>query len=101
MTRTRPKPMEHPPISPSRLERYELLRAAMLGAALPPDSRSGLIVLLHRGMWAWARISDGARHGPVPVTMASPSPLGEPNDRRLVVHLLASMAMTIPDRRSA
>ena len=31
--------------------RYERLRSAMLGEALPPDARSGLVVFLHRGMW--------------------------------------------------
>jgi hypothetical protein len=98
MNSASPKPVEH---LPSLLARYELLRAAMLGAALPPDSRAGLIVLLHRGMWAWARIIDRVRHGPVPITMAPPSPLGEPCERRAVVHLLASMAMTITDRRTA
>jgi hypothetical protein len=98
MTLVSPKPMEHPP---SLLARYELLRAAMLGAALPPGSRDGLIVLLHRGMWAWARIIDRVRHEPVPIAMAPPSHLGEPCERRAVVHLLASMAMTITDRRPA
>ena len=34
--------------------RYERLRSAMLGEALPPDARSGLVVFLHRGMWGWA-----------------------------------------------
>jgi len=98
MTPAGPKPMEHPPCL---LERYEVLRAAMLGAALPPDSRAGLIVLLHRGMWAWARVIDRVQHGPVPITMALPSHTGEPCERRAVVHLLASMAMTITDRRPA
>ena len=51
---------------------YELLRAAMLGAALPPDSRAGLIVLLHRGMWAWARVIDRIRHGPVSARQRPP-----------------------------
>ena len=37
----------------------------MLGEALPPDARSGLIVFLHRGMWRWARMLsvDPARVG--------------------------------------
>lgn len=34
-------------------ERYEIMRAAALGTALPPEARSGLTILLHRGMWAW------------------------------------------------
>jgi hypothetical protein len=87
--------------SPTMAERYELLRAAMLGAALPADSRAGLTVLLHRGMWAWACVIDRAQQGPIPACSAGPSHLGEPCERRAVVHLLASMAMTITDRRSA
>jgi hypothetical protein len=84
-------------------EQYELLRAAMLGAALPPDARAGLIVLLHRGMWAWARaiVLDPARQGPVPASTVRPSNLDEPRERRAVVQLLAAMAMTITDRRPA
>ena len=97
MIRADPIPTGH---SPTTAERYELLRAAMLGAALPADSRAGLIVLLHRGMWAWARVIDRARQGPIPASSAGPSHLGEPWERRAVVHLLASMAMTITDRRS-
>ena len=34
---------------------YETLRSAMLGEALPPVARSGLIVFLRHGMWEWAR----------------------------------------------
>ena len=41
--------------SPTGADQHELLRAAMLGAALPPDACAGLIVFPHRGMWAWAR----------------------------------------------
>jgi hypothetical protein len=53
-----PKSAAH---APTVVEQYELLRGAMLGAPLPPGSRTGLIVLLHRGMWAWARaIAGGA-----------------------------------------
>ena len=83
------------------VEQYELLRAAMLGAALPPDSRTGLVVLLHRGMWAWARVIDRARQAPIPASAAQPSHLSGLCERREVVHLLATMAMTITDRRPA
>lgn len=98
MIRADPIPTGH---SSTTVERYELLRAAMLGTALPAGSRAGLIVLLHRGMWAWARVIDRARQGPIPASSAGPSHLGEPWERRTVVHLLASMAMTITDRRPA
>ena len=95
-----PKPTGH---SPTVVEQYELLRAAMLGAALPADSRTGLIVLLHRGMWAWARtiVLDPARQRPIRASSVRPSHLGGPCERRAVVHLLAAMAMAITDRRPA
>ena len=40
---------------------YEVLRIAVLGAALPPNARGGLMLFLHRGMWGWAgRVSSYA-----------------------------------------
>jgi hypothetical protein len=96
MIRAEPMPTGY---SPTMAERYELLRAAMLGAALPVDSRAGLIVLLHRGMWAWARVIDRVRQGPILASWGPASHLGEPCERREVVLLLASMAMTITDGR--
>ena len=97
---TRPQPTAH---SPTVLEQYELLRAAMLGAALPSDSRTGLIVLLHRGMWAWARAIglDPAGQRPIPAATVDPPTPDGPRERRAVIHLLAAMAMTITDRRPA
>lgn len=88
---------------PTVAEQYELLRAAMLDAALPPHARAGLIVLLQRGMWAWARtiVLDPARQKLIPASTVRPSKLDGPCERRAVVHLLAAMAMTITDRRSA
>ena len=42
--------------SPRPLRRStSLLRMAALGEALPPEARSGLVLFLRRGMWAWAR----------------------------------------------
>ena len=35
--------------------RYETLRRAALGQPLPLEARSGLALLLRRGMWSWAR----------------------------------------------
>jgi hypothetical protein len=95
-----PQPTLH---SPAVMEQYESLRTAMLGEVLLPDSRTGLIVLLHRGMWAWARsiVLDSAGQISIPTSSADPSRLERPCERRAVVHLLASMAMTITDRRSA
>jgi hypothetical protein len=100
MIMVRPKPATR---SPTVAEQYELLRAAMLGEALPPDARAGLVVLLHHGMWAWTRtiVLDAARHRPIPASTVRPSNLDGPCERRAVVHLLAAMAMTITDRRPA
>jgi hypothetical protein len=42
-------------LSATIVAQYETLRSAMLGEALPPDARSGLIVFLRHGMWEWAR----------------------------------------------
>jgi hypothetical protein len=83
-------------------ERYEILRAAALGAALPPEARSGLTILLHRGMWAWARaILRAASRCP---SVATPPVVSLPiahetSERRTVIHLLATMAMAPPERR--
>jgi len=79
--------------------RYERLRSAMLGEALPPDARSGLVVFLHRGMcgWAHALSVEPARVEPTPSRSSAPAQL---NDRRAIVCLLAGMAMAINDRRA-
>ena len=56
---------------------YETLRSAMLGEALSPDARSGLIVFLRHGMWEWART----------LTARNPRPGAA---SRFSVHLVAS-----------
>jgi hypothetical protein len=78
--------------------RYERLRSAMLGEALPPDARSGLIIFLRRGMWSWVRILtvEPARLEPIPARSLM---LAELIERRAVIGLLAGMAMAINDRR--
>src|SRR5690242_14441633 len=80
---------------------YEMLRSAMLGAALPPDARSGLIVFLRHGMWEWARTLMLGTLGrePLYVSPSSSSHPTEPDEHRAVIHLLAAMATTINDRR--
>ena len=79
--------------------RYERLRSAMLGEALPPDARSGLVVFLHRGMWGWAGMLsvEPARLEPTPSRSSAPAQLVE---RRAIVRLLAGMAMAINHRRA-
>ena len=80
---------------------YEMLRSAMLGEALPPDARSGLVIFLRHGMWEWARTLTLGTLGrePLHVSPSSSSNPTEPGERRAVIHLLAAMATTINDRR--
>jgi hypothetical protein len=82
---------------------YETLRAAMLGEALPPTARSGLIVFLHRGLWGWVRVvtPGTTRQEPIPATAFGPSNPTEPGERRAIIQVLATLAMTINNRRSA
>ena len=48
-------------LSVTIVAQYETLRSAMLGEALAPVARSGLIVFLRHGMWEWARtLTPGA-----------------------------------------
>lgn len=84
-------------------ERYEILRAAALGTALPPEARSGLTILLHRGMWAWVRaIVQAPGQCPSAAVPAVGLPVvGETSERRTVICLLAAMVMAVPERRTA
>jgi hypothetical protein len=96
---------EAKPSTPSSaiVAQYETLRSAMLGEALPPGARSGLVIFLRHGMWQWARTLTLATLGrePLHVSQSSSSNPTEPGERRAVIHLLAAMAMTINDRRSS
>lgn len=71
-------------------ERYEMLRGAALGEQLPLEARSGLALLLRRGMWAWARTTVTPHTTPRPSQSAIPK--STPNDeQQAVVHLFAAM----------
>ncbi len=78
--------------------RYETLRRAALGEALPPQARSGLILFLRRGMWGWTRLltSASARQEPISAPTSSLTAPGEPSP---LVHVFAAMAMYAKDRR--
>jgi hypothetical protein len=97
-----------PTTQPTAIAQYQRLRAAMLGEALPPDARSGLIVFLHRGMWRWVRmlLPEPARLETIPARFSpsrSPTPTELIEDRegedRTIIGLLAGMAMASNDRR--
>jgi hypothetical protein len=89
------------PHSSAIVVQYETLRSAMLGEPLPPTARGGLAVLLHRGLWGWVRTAtlDTARRDPIPAAAFGSSNPGEFSERRAVIQVLATMAMTINDRR--
>ena len=82
-------------------QRYEMLRAAALGTALPPEARSGLTILLHRGMWAWVRtiLRTPSQCPPVAVTTVSLPIADGTSGQRAFIHLLATMVMAVPERR--
>jgi len=86
------------------IEQYEMLRAAALGATLPPQARSGLSILLHCGMLAWTRaISNAPRRHPhtaVP-SAASQFDADRTSERHTVIQLLVAMAMAVPARRKS
>jgi hypothetical protein len=72
--------------------RYETLRRAALGDALPPEARAGLTLFLQRGMWGWARaiatVSEVSSSADV-----RPVPWQPPELDRPLIHLLAALAM--------
>ena len=71
---------------------YEALRGAVLGDALPPEARTGLLLFLRHGMCGWARA--------VATMCATQRPTGSrppnwtiPEEHRAVVHILAAMVI--------
>jgi hypothetical protein len=82
--------------------RYEALRAAGFGQALPPEARSGLALLLRRGVWGWARAGAlvCATAALQPNRTSSPKSTAA-REHSAVIQIIAAMAMTTNDRRSA
>jgi hypothetical protein len=71
---------------------YEALRGAVLGDALPPEARTGLLLFLRRGMSGWARAVATMSAPPRP--SGSRPPNGKiPEEHRSFVHILAAMAI--------
>jgi len=76
---------------------YEALRAAAVGQALPLGARSGLALLLRRGMWGWARaLAPAAAEQPI----CRSSPKSTVACQHSVIQILATMAMNTNDRRT-
>ena len=85
--------------STSLASRYESLRRAALGDPVPPESRSGLVVLLRRGLWGWARVLPTLPPPQASHSSVSSSPTA-PHSRRAAIELLATMAESNPTRRA-
>ena len=85
------------PASGSLVLRYEILRSGALGQPIAPEHRSGLVVLLRHGMWAWVRaIADEGRPPQAPhhhTSTAGRTP-------GTLVHLLADLAIAPAGRMS-
>jgi len=91
---------EKPSPPPSTVSaQYETLRMAALGEALPPEARSGLMLFLRRGMWAWAQAlaSQKTREEP---THAPSLRSAASCQRSALIHILAAMAMSTLSRRT-
>lgn len=85
-------------LPPTVVVRYEALRMAALGEALPPEARSGLTLFLRRGMWGWSRAlaAGSPTHQPIYALSFSQLACCDPTP---VIHILAAMAMNVPNRR--
>jgi len=83
--------------SQSIVSKYEGLRMAALGEPGSPESRSGLVLFLRRGMWGWALAAASVR----PALNTTPTASFAPAQcASAVVALLASMAMNFKLRRA-
>jgi hypothetical protein len=71
---------------------YETLRRAVLGDALPPEARAGLMLFLRRGMWGWARAVASMSALPQPAG-ARPTHGPPSEEDRPLIHLLAALAI--------
>ena len=78
---------------------YETLRRAALGEALLPQARSGLALLLYRGMWGWARTLSASAFSEQSVPDAQPVASEYPPNVT-VIQLLATLAMLSQEARS-
>lgn len=84
-----------PSAAPAHLiTRYETLRRAALGDALPPEARAGLTLFLRRGMWGWARAIVTVSEVSPPAAVR-PAQWQPPEEDRTLIHLLAALAIKV------
>jgi hypothetical protein len=75
------------------VKQYETLRGAALGGALAPESRSGLMLLLRRGMWGWARWAVAAKGIFERPVHSQVSNWKAPEEYRTIIQIFAAMAI--------
>lgn len=78
---------------------YETLRMAAFGQPLPPEARSGLMLFLRRGMWAWVQALAAVGACETPTRGPSFSPTA-PGERQDVIYVLAAMTANTLNRRT-
>jgi hypothetical protein len=87
------------PESTEIVEKYEALRTAGFGQALPIEERSGLAILLRRGMWAWAKALNPI--AAVQQQTCEPALRSTtPRQHSVAIQIIAAMAMRANDRRA-
>lgn len=91
-----PLPHSNPP--PSVSAQYESLRAAALGASLPPEARYGLTLFLRRGMWGWCQELAKAEAPPARARPRSPETVAP--HHRAVIQILADLVLNAADTRT-
>jgi hypothetical protein len=78
---------------------YETLRTGALGQALPLEARSGLALLLRRGLWGWVlalgQVGAQDRAGGCATPRST-----TPGQHNAIVQILAAMAMRATTRRA-
>lgn len=72
--------------------RYETLRMAALGEPVPPEDRSGLVLVLRRGMWGWARALANTLT-PQQTTRSSSTSTTATQPQKEVIQIFAAMAL--------
>lgn len=72
---------------------YETLRRAALGEPVRPEERSGLGLLLRRGICGWARALIVDAPGQPARPSSDTSPVLDPQHQRSVIQAFAAMAL--------
>ena len=86
-------------LSSAIANQYELLRGAALGEALPVSARSGLMLVLRRGVWSWVKTLVAATYPQQDQTHSSPAATSPHSGHATIVHILATIVMSIHNRR--